>query len=336
MAIRIDEDDLIQTPPVSNTDTPPSGEGGDTTVPATEEGDSTGTEEEAGVDVNALYEDLEKQMNQRHEDEKKSLEGRYTTEVGDTDSLLKAIDEEKKAMSAKDETARKREAAYGLVAGIGDAISGFANLYGTTRNAENQPQTYASSKVAQSAEAMRRERKLDMQTLKERAKELEKQRRSLRAAYENDADEMDARHGREREGLQAARIKSAVDIYKTNLSEEGKNTRHTTPKPKSTTSSGGKTVTLNRISIGNGKAIEIPNTKWTDTTIENIYQLIPEEERTRTPKVGQFGRPVEDENGETIYLRPTKADKIADIRRLAADNEDIQKALKKIGKIVND
>jgi hypothetical protein len=175
-----------------------------------------------------------------------------------------------------------------------------------------------------------------MQTLKERAKELEKQRRALRTAYDKDADEMGARHGKEREGLQAARIKSVVDIYKTNLSEEGKNTRHTTPKPKSTTSSGGKTVTLNRISIGNGKAIEIPNTKWTDTTIENIYQLIPEEERTRTPKIGQFGRPVEDENGETIYLRPTKADKIADIRRLAADNEDIQKALKKIGKIVND
>lgn len=335
MAIRIDEDDLMQKDSVSTNEIPPATEAVGTIV--SEEAE----EEGSGMDVDAMYDDLENAVKQRQAEEKERLTGRYDAQVEDTNDLLKAVDEERKEKAKKDETARKREKAYGLVAGIGDAISGFANLYGTTKNAAHQQQTYATPKVMERAEAMRKERKLDAQALKERSKELEAQRRALRTSYEADAAEMDAKHGRELSDLSKSRIKSAVDVYKTETgaaskseAEAGKTYRHTTPK--ATTSKGGTSNRApedeHRIEISDTETIVVQDHKLPDTTLSNLYNMIPESERTKIPMTDRYGDIVYD-GVNARYKSPSRIDMLNDVIRSARTNAKIQKALRKIGKV---
>lgn len=335
MAIRIDEDDLMQKGSLPTGEIPPAGDAGEAGASNENEGENI-----TDIDVAAMYDELEADVKERQEQEKQRLTSLYDTQIEDTNDLLKAVDEEKKKKEEKDETARKREKAYGLVAGIGDAISGFANLYGTTRGGASQQQTYATPKVMEKAEAMRKERNLDIKTLKERAKELEAQRRALRTSYESDAAEMDAKHGKELSDIGTSRIKSAVDVYKTKTgaelkseAEEGRNYRFDN-KPKKTTTN---TTTRapedeHRIEISDTETIVVPDYKLPDTTLSNLYNMIPENERTMIPLTDKYGDIIYD-GVKARYKSPSRIDMLNDVTRHAKTNEKIKKALKKIGKV---
>lgn len=101
-----------------------------------------------------------------------------------------------------DETAQKRASAYRYITGIGDAISGIANLVGTAHGAANQEQHYNAPAVIQMAEASRKERKLEMDQLNERLRELKAQKGALAATKEMKLGEQRAKHAAEKAALE--------------------------------------------------------------------------------------------------------------------------------------
>lgn len=110
-----------------------------------------------------------------------------------------------------DETAQKRANAYRYITGIGDAISGIANLVGTAHGAANQEQHYNAPAVIQMAEASRKERKLEMDQLNERLRELKAQKGALAATKEMKLGEQRAKHAAELAGLE---LQMAGDLQK--------------------------------------------------------------------------------------------------------------------------
>lgn len=82
----------------------------------------------------------------------------------------------------KDEKARRRENAFRYISGLGDTLSGVANLIGTAHGAANQQQTYNSHAVVQKAEEARKARKLEMDDLSKRYDEMKSRLNELQAA----------------------------------------------------------------------------------------------------------------------------------------------------------
>lgn len=115
------------------------------------------------------------------------------------------IDEAKQ----KDETARRRENAFRYISGLGDTLSGVANLIGTGHGAANQNQTYNSHAVVQKAEAARKARKLEMDELSKRLDEMTARQREMQAAGSLKEVELKARHDKEKAALAATQRKAA-------------------------------------------------------------------------------------------------------------------------------
>ena len=109
----------------------------------------------------------------------------------------------------KDETARRRENAFRYISGLGDTLSGVANLVGTAHGAANQQQTYNSHAVVQKAEAARKARKLEMDDLSKRLDELKARQRDLRAAGSLKEAELKAKQDKETAALAASQRKAA-------------------------------------------------------------------------------------------------------------------------------
>lgn len=104
----------------------------------------------------------------------------------------------------KDETARRRENAFRYISGLGDTLSGVANLVGTAHGAANQQQKYNSHAVVQKAEAERKARKLEMDDLSKRLDEMKARQRDLQAAGSLKEAELKVRHDKEKAALAAS------------------------------------------------------------------------------------------------------------------------------------
>lgn len=109
----------------------------------------------------------------------------------------------------KDETARRRENAFRYISGLGDTLSGVANLVGTAHGAANQQQKYNSHAVVQKAEAERKARKLEMDDLSKRLDEMKARQRDLQAAGSLKEAELKVRHDKEKAALAASQRKAA-------------------------------------------------------------------------------------------------------------------------------
>lgn len=113
---------------------------------------------------------------------------------------------------AQDERALGRERAYRYISGIGDAISGVANLVGATHGASNQTQHYNAPAVIQKAEASRKERKLEMDQLRDRLEELSAQKTALQAARKLKQGELSGAKASELATAELQRVKGMGDI----------------------------------------------------------------------------------------------------------------------------
>ena len=109
----------------------------------------------------------------------------------------------------KDETARRRENAFRYISGLGDTLSGVANLVGTAHGAANQQQTYNSHAVVQKAEAARKARKLEMDDLSKRLDEMKARQRDLQAAGSLKEAELKVKQDKETAALAASQRKAA-------------------------------------------------------------------------------------------------------------------------------
>lgn len=101
----------------------------------------------------------------------------------------------------KDATAQKRENAFRYISGLGDTLSGVANLVGTAHGAANQQQTYNSHEVVKKAEEARKARKIEIEDLSKRLDELKTRERELRAAGSLKEAELQASMAKEKAAL---------------------------------------------------------------------------------------------------------------------------------------
>lgn len=145
-----------------------------------------------------------------------------TNSYGLQETAMGKVLEEAETLRAEqqqlDEKAQKRANAYRYITGIGDAISGIANLVGTAHGAANQEQHYNAPAVIQKAEASRKERKLEMDKLNERLRELKAQKDALAATKEMKLGEQRAKYAAEKAALELQKAEDELGLAKTAIS----------------------------------------------------------------------------------------------------------------------
>lgn len=283
------------------------------------------------------YEGIRQGINDSYEAQQEALRSAYETQETAMGQLISEAETLRGQKQALDEKAQKREKAYRYISGIGDAISGVANLVGTAHGAANQTQHYNAPEVIQKAEASRKERKLEMDKLKERLDELSAQKTALRSARELQAGELSGKKAAELATAELQRAKGLGDIYTTNATNTTKvlttamNNAAALEREQLEQDGSSETPKTRDFDFGNGTGVKIPSSRWTDVAMQEVYNLIPMEERTRTP-LTSGGVAVYGSDGKALYKSPTKSEMLADIVKAAKTNGDVQAALKAIEK----
>lgn len=260
----------------------------------------------------------------------------------------------------KDEVARRRENAFRYISGLGDTLSGVANLIGTAHGASNQNQTYNSHAVVQKAEEARKARKLKIEDLSKRLDEMTTRQRELKAAGSLEEAKLAAQHAKDMATLQSKQrtageaaqryaderadralryaredwqkerafnaqqeqVKQAQDNWQKNydLQLAKFNEEQKGNKYNFTLSTG---------------SIDIPKEKINDANIERIFQMLPEEMRSAI-KGEQYTEIVPNDNPlsepvkKTSYKAPSIAQKLAAIAAEADNNPAIQNELRRL------
>lgn len=176
---------------------------------------STDTQETAPAAPELNLEEKYKEAGKLLEESNTEAVNAISNSYGLQETAMGKILEEAETLRAEkqqlDETAQKRATAYRYITGIGDAISGIANLVGTAHGAANQEQHYNAPAVIQMAEASRKERKLEMDQLNERLRELKAQKGALAATKEMKLGEQRAKSAAEKAALE---LQKAGDLQK--------------------------------------------------------------------------------------------------------------------------
>ena len=137
------------------------------------------------------------EMEQTHADELAGLQQANQQRYTDVGQIVSEAEAKLAQLKQKDETAQKRSNAFRYIAGLGDTLSGIANLVGTAHGAQNQQQVYNGGRVAERAEQSRKERKLEMDNMNTRIDEMRARQRELKTAGSLAEAEMKARQARE-------------------------------------------------------------------------------------------------------------------------------------------
>ena len=149
---------------------------------------TTGTEEPE--DTYAKNEKLLKEQAEKRKEEVRTI---YENEISGYDKLYEEAMKRKEALADLDKKKSKKENAYRYITGVGDLVSGFANLVGTAHNASHQDQTYVAPELVKKAEAARKERKLEMDALDKRLNEMRARKDALVTQRDTKLSEIDAK-----------------------------------------------------------------------------------------------------------------------------------------------
>ena len=167
---------------------------------------STDTQETAPaapeLNLEEKYKAAENLLSESNTEAVNAISNSYGTQETAMGKILEEAETLRAEKQQLDEAAQKKATAYRYITGIGDAISGIANLVGTAHGAANQEQHYNAPAVIQKAEASRKERKLEMDQLNERLRELKAQKGALAATKEMKLGEQRAKHAAELAGLE--------------------------------------------------------------------------------------------------------------------------------------
>lgn len=145
----------------------------------------------------AEYETMREDLKQGQKEQVDALTKAHDTQIDGVAGLVKAAEEERKTSRANDAEYQKKANAFRYIAGIGDAISGVANLVGTAHGAVNQQQHYNAPAIIQKAEAERQQRKLAMDKLNARIDELTLRGDALRAGRDAELAKLSGEHSRQ-------------------------------------------------------------------------------------------------------------------------------------------
>ena len=174
--------------PAANSAAPAATSAPASSTPATTQTASTGTEEPEDT-----YTKNEKFLKEQAEKQKEEVRKIYDNEIGGYDKLYEEAMKRKEALADLDKKRSKKESAYRYITGVGDLVSGFANLVGTAHNASNQDQTYVAPELVKKAEAARKERKLEMDALNKRLDEMRARKDALTTQRDTKLSEIDAK-----------------------------------------------------------------------------------------------------------------------------------------------
>ena len=260
----------------------------------------------------------------------------------------------------KDATALKRENAYRYISGLGDTLSGLANLVGVAHGASNQQQTYNSNIVAQKAEAARKARKLEMEDLSKRQDEMAARLREMKAAGSLKEAELAVRQGKEKAALldkqkkEALEAKRYADTKEHQASREARqdfvadrayNAQQAAAKQAQENWQKTYNMQYSKFKQEEGKqnynftlaneTIDIPKEKLNDVNVERIYQMLPDEIKNAI-KGEQYTElvpgddPMMEPTKRTSYKAPSLAQKLAAIGAYADADENIKNELRRL------
>jgi len=271
-------------------------------------------------------------------------------------AIIEAVQAKRNAAILKDETARKRENAFRYISGLGDTLSGVANLIGTAHGASNQNQKYNSHAVVQKAEEARKARKLDIESQSKRLDELSAQLQNLKAAGSLKEAELAAAQMKEKAALKKGQrtAAEAEDKYYSTRGDQAVqaatsqfNANRTfnaqQAQTKQAQENWQKTYNMQyakfkdeqnaknyNFALADG-SIDIPKEKINEANIERIYQMLPEEIR-KTVKGEQFIEYGTDEYGTqtrtTAHKAPSLTQKLAAIASYADKDNAIKNELR--------
>lgn len=321
------EEQQEQTTPTTETTETTEGAGQTSDTTTDDEGGITVSDEQIKL-LEDNYTNIKKGIEESYDAQKKALDKSYGAQETAMGSLINEAAILRGEKQKLDEKALKREKAYRYIAGIGDAISGVANLVGTAHGAANQTQHYNAPEVIQRAEASRKERKLEMDKLKERLDELSAQKTALRSAKELKLGELSGKKAKELATAELQRIKGMGDIYKTNADNQTKaftamvNASARTEAAKTKKASAAKPGEQYTFYDADGKPTTIPGHKWNKEAALKAYSLIPEEDRTKRQKYDNYGDAI-----EGAYEKPSMQDILYDIAVQSETNPELQKYL---------
>lgn len=137
------------------------------------------------------------EMEQAHADELAALQQVNEQRYKDISDIVAEAEANLGTMKVQDEEAQKRSEAFRYIAGLGDTLSGLANVVGTSFGAQNQQQTYNGGYVAEKAEQSRKERKLEMDKISTRLDEMRAREKDLKTAGSLAEAELKAKQARE-------------------------------------------------------------------------------------------------------------------------------------------
>ena len=274
--------------------------------------------------------------------------------------IISEVEGKINAAKQKDETARRRENAFRYISGLGDTLSGVANLIGTAHGAANQNQTYNSNAVVQKAEEARKARKIEMEDLSKRLEEMTARQRDLKAAGSLAEAQLKAKQDREMYELQSkqrakadeakryadaqahtamreARADWAADRAFNAQQEQTKQTQENWQKTYNMQYAKFKdeqNAKNYNFTLADG-SIDIPKEKLNEVNVERIFQMLPDDIK-KSIKGEQYTELVPNEDPmlepirKTSYKAPSLAQKLAAIGAYADSNENIRNELKRL------
>lgn len=258
----------------------------------------------------------------------------------------------------KDEKARRRENAFRYISGLGDTLSGVANLIGTAHGAANQQQTYNSHAVVQKAEEARKARKLEMDDLSKRYDEMKSRLNELQAAGSLKEAQLAASHAKAVAALNKTHRTAADEAQKYADTQAYREVRAVTEdwqknrnfdaqqeQTKQAQENWQKTYNMQyakfkdeqnaknyNFTFADG-SIDIPKDKLNEVNVERIFQMLPDDikksikgEQTTIYETDEFGNSVR----KTGNKAPTLAQKLAALGAYADKDENIRNELKRL------
>lgn len=289
------------------------------------------------------------EMEQNHAEEMAALQQVNQQQYTDVGQIVSEAESRLAALQQKDEAAQKRSNAFRYIAGLGDTLSGIANLVGTAHGAQNQQQTYNSNIVAEKAEQARKERKLETDKISARLDEMRARQRELKAAGSLAEAELKAKQAREvaaerirqetvaredawRDKQQAWKEEEAAraqENWNKNFEQSKKQWQqnYNLQYAKLTEEQRNKDYNF---TFADG-SIDVPKEKLNDVNVERIYKMLPEEVRNAV-KGEAYTEYETDEYGNqkrtTGYKAPTLYQKLAAIGAYADNDENIRNELR--------
>ena len=253
----------------------------------------------------------------------------------------------------KDETARRRENAFRYISGLGDTLSGVANLVGTAHGAANQNQTYNSNAVVQKAEEARKARKIEMEDLNKRLDEMKIRQRELKAAGSLAEAQLKAKQDREMYQLQSQQ-RAKADEAKRYADTQA----HTAMREARADWQADRTFAAQQdqwkknydmqyakfrdeqnaknynFTFAN-ESIDIPKSKLNEVNIERIFNMLPEDVRNNIKgeqytEIVPSDDPMMEPTRRTSYKAPSMTQKLAAIGAYADSNPAIVQELKRL------